>query len=225
MTPITALGSRYGIQGALGRSVKRAAAGGLITINALEGGTTRNTYPTRSYMASGLSMSTGLLRFDLSAISSSIVVTGVELHLFKSSVSGSALEQTTHVYAVAEANADWQDGVSQTPATQGQSTYGFKHCYGNDDPANEEWAGGQTGCSTSGTDYEATSFGSFTGNRVDAQYTEYTITFNAAGIAKVQSWLGEVSNPGFVFPTSMTWVQVGAEEPADAYKAKLVIYY
>ena len=28
MTPITALGSRYGIQGALGRSVKRAAAGG-----------------------------------------------------------------------------------------------------------------------------------------------------------------------------------------------------
>ena len=28
MTPITALGSRYGIQGALGRSVKRASAGG-----------------------------------------------------------------------------------------------------------------------------------------------------------------------------------------------------
>ena len=27
MTPITALGSRYGIHGALGRSVKRAAAG------------------------------------------------------------------------------------------------------------------------------------------------------------------------------------------------------
>lgn len=28
MTPITALGSRYGIQGALGRSVKRASGGG-----------------------------------------------------------------------------------------------------------------------------------------------------------------------------------------------------
>jgi len=33
MTPITALGSRYGIQGALGRSVKRAAGGGWWDLN------------------------------------------------------------------------------------------------------------------------------------------------------------------------------------------------
>ncbi len=157
--------------------------------------------------------SKALLEFDLSSIDSSSICSAASLALVKVSVSAAGDTITTHLYQIASANSDW---------TEAQSTWNKK-----DKAAATAWAG-SAGMSTAGTDYINTSWGSVAMDRDDAQYTTYTYTINASGLAVLQGWFGDASNPGMMisYPNAGWALTLGSSENATAgYRPLLSITY
>jgi len=154
-----------------------------------------------------------LLEFDLSSIASSSICSAASLTLVKTNGSAAGDSRTVHLYQIASGNADW---------TEAQSTWNKK-----DKAAATTWAG-SAGMNTAGTDYVNTSWGSIVTDRDDAQYTTYTYTINASGLAVLQSWFGDASNPGvMLYYTNTGWPcsLASSEHATESYRPVLSVTY
>jgi hypothetical protein len=165
-----------------------------------------------------------LLRFDLSAIPTGSTCTAATLYLYHYSVGG-ASAWTINAYSVAQANAAWIEGGSNNPAAAGEPCWNALAADGSGG-VTTAWAGA-AGCSTSGTDYEATSLGSVSGNREDAAGTEYQLAFNAAGLARLEGWFGTPNtNYGLVLIADFNVSYFCSSDHATTgYRPKLVVEY
>jgi len=127
----------------------------------------------------------GLLEIDVSSIPTEAECQSAILRLVLDFTAG-AIAATMTIYPILSANGDW---------TELGATWNTK------DGANN-WAGGNTGCGTSGTDHSATSIGSFTVQAADAAGAVYNITITAS---EVQKWFGSSNqNYGIVFKSNST---------------------
>ena len=104
---------------------------------------------------------TTLIAFNLSSITAGATCTSATLYYYKNET-GNA---TVNVYTMVSANAS---GWTEAGAT-----------WNKRDGAND-WAGGASGCHTSGTDYNATSLGNFTTSSGDAANYEYAVSLTTS---------------------------------------------
>jgi len=152
----------------------------------------------------------GLLKFDCSSIASGSTCDDATLS-FK--VWNPGLDDTIYVYSILSANSDW---------TEAGATWNTKDGSNN-------WAGGNTGCQTSGTDRSASSIGSIT--FVSASDAYGTVKSTALTAATVETWFGgsntnygivmHVTSPAFA---DATVASSGTFEEAS-FRPKLVVNY
>jgi len=164
---------------------------------------------------------TGLVEFDVSDIPTSATVSAATLYCYQSAT-GSARAWTVTVYSIAVGNAAWIEGASGIPAGAGEPCWNALAADGAGG-VTTAWAGA-AGCSTSGTDYEADALGTFSGNRSDANGTEYS---TALTTSRVQSWVTTPStNYGLRMTTNDSLGNIGSSDHATAaYRPKLVVEY
>lgn len=230
---ITALGSRYGISGALGRSVKRASTSVPTVFYPTADDMIMSAYPTFNCGASNPFNSgvyfSWLMKFDLSAASGQTIATAI-LYAYKAdTVVGLGYSRLVKLYSVSSANSDWIEGTKTgAQAGSGEPCWNAKEADGSGG-VTTAWAG-SAGCATSGIDYEATQLAqsniSWTGTY--EQYDEMPITFNSSGITRLQQWIDTpTSNYGLVAPNHSNYYRswFSREESNDSYKPKLVLTY
>lgn len=111
-----------------------------------------------------------LVEFDISSIPSEAECQSAILRLVLDFTAGAVAANVT-IYSILSANGDW---------TELGATWNTKDGSNN-------WAGGNTGCGTSGTDHSVSSIGSFTVQAADVAGAVYTITLTTAA---VQTWFG-----------------------------------
>lgn len=129
-----------------------------------------------------------LMRFSgLSALEGQ-TVTNVALRLYSNDFSGQqTADVTVNVYEVAAVNSSWQEGDGNGDfSTDGWSSWRFV----NRDSVggNVQWAGGETGCGTSGTDYVTNLVGSAVVSDGVAEYVEFSLDTDV-----VQNWIDNPS--------------------------------
>ena len=162
----------------------------------------------------------GLVEFDCSSIPATATCDDATLYIYQVAT-GTASGWTTTVYSIAIGNAAWPEG------TKNASTGGAGDCCWNylDQATGTEtaWAG-SAGLATSGTDYEASSIGSFSGNRSDPDGTEYSTLLTAARVA---GWFGvSNTNYGMLLTYSAGLGNLGSSDHTTAgYRPKLVVNY
>jgi hypothetical protein len=122
-----------------------------------------------------------LIGFDLSSFSPPYDISGASLTLWVSGRAG-ATNVPNSLYAISSANGDW---------TEGQATWNNKN-----QSLTTPWAG-SPGLSTATTDYLTTALAPT--QVTPTVSSSMTFTFNAAGIALIQSWIDNpLSNTGFL---------------------------
>lgn len=168
-----------------------------------------------------------LMRFDLSSISSANTITSATLKFYKWSAVKAANSRIVRAYSVTQNNGDWTEGTkSNATAGAGEPCYNAKEADGSGG-ITTNWAGG-AGCDVSGTDYEATELGTVTADYSDAVGTEYTLTFNNDGIARIQNWLDATNtNYGLLLlvdntATGGNLFQIDSKESATASERPLL---
>jgi len=236
---ISPLGSRYGIQGALGRSVKRASTS-VPTVfyptadTYLTSSGSYDTYnfgATELWLALNYSQSTyyssWLYKFDLS-LASGKTVTGATLTLTAMYGGAKNYARAIAFYGISSANGDWVEGTKDAQiAGSGEPCWDAKEADGSGG-VTTAWAG-SAGCATSGTDYSATSIGGVADvDYNNSDYTAYDAVFNSTGIALVQSWIDSPqTNYGIVCPNRSNWYPpiYGREVSNDLYKPTLTLTY
>lgn len=147
-----------------------------------------------------------LIKFDISDISSSAICSSCVMSLY--TAPSSVGSDTWTVYSILSANSTW---------TESGATWATKD-------GSNAWAGSD-GCSTSGTDYNATAIGSVAMNNSFAFENQFTLT-----PATVQTWFGgSNTNYGMLIRTnaSLNSFYVVASETGDypLLKPKLVVNY
>lgn len=144
-----------------------------------------------------------ILRFNLSGIPAGSICTAASLKLTNDY--GWAGEQTYNCYKIADANGDWIEGTkNDTQAGAGEPCWNAKRADGSGG-VTTAWAG-SNGMSTAGTDYLATSLGSYTGTNLAGE-VPFDIVFNATGLAVLEDWFGDATNNGFmVFKTDTDYI-------------------
>lgn len=159
-------------------------------------------------------------RFNCSAIAAGNVCSAAVLNLYDTNFSTRGANCTITVYEIAAANAAWQEGTGD-----GSLAQTGKVCWSWRGYNVDHWAG-SNGCATSGTDYTATALGSavFT----DGVSGYRTITFNATGLAVVQSWFGGTGGGGILLigtGSGDTLTEWHSKEGDDAKRPYLAITY
>ncbi len=181
----------------------------------------------RNYGASEYMNGAGafLLYFDLSGISTDNICTAASLKVTHAATSSSATFTDT-IYSIASGNAGWTSGtgIARNPAASGEPCWNAKVADGSGG-VTTAWAGSE-GLSTSGTDYEATAFGTISGNRVNDVGTQYTFTFNAAGISRISGWFGTPNtNYGLVIFSDARSFLATVNNATEAYRPVLTVTY
>lgn len=168
-----------------------------------------------------------LLRFNLSAIQAGYECLSATLYMTKSYELGDGGgTPVVNVYSIAEANKDWQAGVSDLDLAEEDESCWNALAADGAGGVKTAWAGGANGCGISGTDYEATPIGSITIDdpELDPQGTEYAIELDADRVA---GWFGAANtNYGIVIKTTGGgdhWGQ--SDNGTAAFRPKLVVYY
>lgn len=161
-----------------------------------------------------------LLEFDLSSIDSAATCNSATLYLYHGS-QGTDSAFTWTAYSIAVGNDGWPEG-NKNGATGGAGDSCFDH-YEQSPGSETNWAG-SPGLATSGTDYEASSLGSFNGNRSDAVGTEYSTTLTAA---RIEGWFGASNtNYGLLGTFSAAAFDIASSDHATTgYRPKLVVDY
>jgi hypothetical protein len=182
--------------------------------------------PTRNYGVSTyfvLSVNgKGLIKFDLSGISSGATCQSAVVNCYQC-VTGAALAWTLTVYPIAVGNSAWIEGTrNNAQALAGEPCWNALAADGAGG-ITTAWAG-TAGLSTVITDYEAASIGSFSGNRGDANGTEYSTALTAL---RVQTCFGVVNtNYGWLFMPNTTVGGLGSSDnPTPGYRPQLVVVY
>jgi hypothetical protein len=175
--------------------------------------------------------SRAILQFDLSSIpTGSTIEAGDDAILYMYHyVQGSASAFTATFYSIGVDNKTWIEGTgigSAANASAGEPCYNALAADGAGG-VTTAWHG-SAGLSTSGEDYEASSIGSFAGDRADAVGTEYHAHLTKA---RVQNWFSETNtNYGILLiPTgnaSADHQSLGSSDHATTgYRPKLVVVY
>lgn len=166
--------------------------------------------------------SKGLVEFDLSSIDAAATCDDATLYLFQRA-SGAASAFTVTVRSIAVGNEAWTEGTrNNAQALAGESCWNARVADGSGG-VTTAWAGA-AGLATSGTDFEASSLGSFSGNRSDANGTQYSTLLTAA---RVQGWFGvSNTNYGLLLTTSAVVGGLAASDHTTAgERPRLVVNY
>ena len=153
-----------------------------------------------------------LLKFNISSLAG-VTITAATLYLYELGWGGGAY--TVEVYRILSANSTWtEDGAKWDYAT---GTTRWEGDAGDN-------GGPDAGCSVSGTDYNASSMGTLTGNGDNPNGTEYAVTLN---VAQVQSMLDEGDYGIVRILTSGSGVQYlnSSDVGTTGYRPKLVVEY
>lgn len=160
----------------------------------------------------------GLFRFDLSGLPAGATCTAATLKLYAIGAEGS---NTYNLYKITDANGDWVEGTKNaSTAGAGEPCWNYKK-YNTD-----AWVGG-AGMPTAGTDYVNTIIASVTASSAGAG-SEIFLTFNAAGLAVLESWFGAATNNGFVLITSKSdtaYELASGEHATTGYRPVLSLSY
>jgi len=148
-----------------------------------------------------------IVKFDISSIASDSTCTSATTHF---TIQNNGSDATVTVYSILVAN----DGWTETGAT-------FNHKVGS-----TNWAGGHSGCMTSGTDYNATELGHWHAYSADGTEHEYTTTLTASVIA---TWFGAVnSNYGIMLLGNEQYsehIYYDSECATSGYRPYITIVY
>jgi len=164
-----------------------------------------------------------LLEFDLSSIPSDATCDSATLYTYKYTTAAAGAVTVT-VYSIASGNDSWPEG-NKAGAAGGAGDCCWS--YYDQDPGSEvSWAG-SAGLSTSGTDYEVSSIGSFDYDQEDAEGTENTSALTAA---RVEGWFGfPNTNYGILMwgPAGHTTgsARCASDHATTGYRPKLVVEY
>lgn len=164
-----------------------------------------------------------LIRFNLSSIPASATCVSAILYLVHSYSAEGGGTVTIPVHSVSQANGDWIEGTKDIAlASAGEPCWNAKEADGSGG-VQEAWAG-SAGCSTSGTDYEATAIGQFVFNSGSDIGTEFAVTLDADRVA---GWFGSSNtNYGITFVQPSSAGHVGSSDNSNtAYRPKLVVLY
>lgn len=175
---------------------------------------------------SGLNTGTILLRFDCSSVSAAAVCTGVTAKLYRGNyAANTGGPYTANYYSISSANSDWIEGTkNNTTAGSGEPCWNAKEADGSGG-VTTAWAG-SAGLSTATTDYENTVLGSFEYYRNDAIGTEYSATFNASGISRVEDWFGVTNtNYGLMISKDYRLSCCFKEHDTESYRPVLTVTY
>lgn len=134
-----------------------------------------------------------LMRFDLSSVPSGNICTAASLFLVPAENNATA-GLSTYIYKITDANGDWVEGVTSSPAGAGYPCWYAKEADGSGG-VTTAWAG-SVGLQTAGTDYIDTVLADYTGTFVAD--TAFEVSFNASGRAVLQDWFGAESNNGLL---------------------------
>jgi len=167
-----------------------------------------------------------LLKFGLSGIAAGNVCSAAALTLIKTSAAGANYPVTYTLFEIASGNAGWIEG------TKNNITAGAGECCWNALAADgasgvtTAWAG-SAGLATAGTDYVNTALGTIDTNKMDAQYTAYTFTLNASGLAVIENWFGsDDENYGLLITAPAAGIVAGmSENTTEAYRPVLSVTY
>jgi hypothetical protein len=163
-----------------------------------------------------------LLEFDLSSIAASSTCNSATLSLYRS-INGAALAFTLTCYSIASGNAAWIEGTKDNAqAGAGEPCWNALEADGVGG-VTTAWAGSE-GLATSGTDYEASSIGSDTGDRADAVGTEYALSLTTT---RVDDWFGSgTNNYGVLVVSSANLGSLASSDNATTgNRPKLVVDY
>lgn len=168
-----------------------------------------------------------LLRFNISAIPSGMPCVGATLYLYKSyNLGDGGGTPVCNVYSIAEANKDWQAGISDLDLAEEDESCWNALAADGAGGIKTAWAGGSNGCGVSGTDYEATPIGTITIDdpELDGLGTEYAIELDTDRIA---SWFGTTNtNYGIIIKTTGGGDHWGQSDQETAtLRPKLVVEY
>jgi len=187
-------------------------------------GTTRN-YGAAPNFGWGLlsSLRKILIEFDCSSISAAATCTSATLATYHA-VQGSATAWAVTIYSIAVGNKDWIEGTqNNAQALAGEPCWNALAADGAGG-VTTAWAGA-AGLVTSGTDYEASSIGSFSGNRSDVVGTAYSAALTAS---RVTGWFGSTNtNYGMIFVGSSndTGGIALSDHATAAYRPSLTVNY
>lgn len=176
-------------------------------------------FGTSIYSPGDGSNNKALWGFDLSSIDAAATCNSATLYGYHYG-SFAAAAWTMTIYSIASGNSAWPEGV------QNNATGGTGDCcwnYLDQDASPTSWAG-SAGLATSGTDYEASSLGTFSGNRSDAVGTEYTASLTAS---RIEAWFG-ASNTNYgllIVPSASTGGLCSSDHATTGYHPKLVVDY
>lgn len=163
---------------------------------------TNDTMAIRS--SGGSSERHALLKFDLSSIPAGAVCNSATLYLYND---GTPYVATETIYEILAANAAW---------TEAGATWNTKDGTNN-------WAGGNTGCGTSGTDRSATSIGAFTTAAGDTNPGQEYVT--ALTTTRVDDWFGGSINIEIESSDNHSEYVGSSDHATTGYRPKLVIAY
>jgi len=134
------------------------------------------------------------IRFDLSGIPSGQVCTAATLKLYWRDTNG--VDDTISLYKITDANGNWVEGTSATPAASGDPCWNAKKADGSGG-VTTAWAG-SAGLSTAGTDFVNTVIASAVTPSTVSNYALFEIPFNAAGLLVLTGWFTQATNNGIL---------------------------
>lgn len=177
----------------------------------VDSGNATTNYGTSNYIAivNGGTRTgcTGLIGFDLSSITAGSTCTSATVYTYKHLITGSFV---FGYYEMVSANA---------------SAWTEAGCTWNTRNGTNAWSGGSSGCHTSGTDYNATSLGSYSVANADAAGKEYTCSLTAATIA---NHFGGALELVTLSPSGDEWTSgwvSSSDHATTGVRPKLVVVY
>ena len=185
---------------------------------------TRNYGVTPTFaQQSGANLAVLMVKFDLSSITASAICNSATLYMYATGTPGTDRAWTETWHSIASGNSAWIEGTKNTTtAGAGEPCWDALAADGAGG-ITTNWAGSK-GMQTSGTDYEASTLGTMTGNRTDATGTEYAAALTAL---RVKGWFGATNtNYGLHGMCSTNVNGLGTSDNTTAgYRPKLVVDY
>lgn len=164
-----------------------------------------------------------LLMFDLSAAIPKVASCVSAVLSVYQAATGAANAFTITAYSIAIGNTAWIEGTkTNSQAGAGEPCWNALAADGAGG-VTTPWAG-SAGLATSGTDYEASALGSVSGNRSDADGTEYQISLTPT---RIKNWFGSPNtNYGLLLVANATLGNIASSDHATAtWRPKLVVTY
>ena len=187
------------------------------------GGNEANNFGIRTSIQASRNNSKTLMEFDFSSISADATCDSATLYLYGSNQLP-AEAYPCYVWSMASGNAGWPEGNKDgTAGGAGDCCFDY---YDQESGSETSWAG-SAGLSTSGTDFEASSIGTWSGDRSDAVGTEYSPALTAA---RVEGWFGASNtNYGIMLwandASDRTQALCSSDHATTGYRPKLVVEY